>query len=138
MIVKTAAAIAKKWARVTPERTQDYEDGVKNPAKDWEKETIAAESRYEAGIKDAMARKAFGKGVKQVGTAKQQSKSILKGIPRWPEGVRGAQDDMQKGMEPVVKVLEGLTLPERYPTGDPRNIKRVEAIQQALHKMKTG
>ena len=138
MIVKTAAAIAKKWARVTPERTVDYEEGVKNPAKDWEKETIAAEARFEAGIKDAIARKAFGKGVRKVGTAKQKSKTILKGIPRWPEGVRGAEDDMLKGMEPVVKTLEALTLPERYPTGDPRNIKRVEAIQQALHKMKTG
>ncbi|MQY78101.1 MAG: hypothetical protein GH151_02735 [Bacteroidetes bacterium] len=138
MIVKSAAKIAEKWARVTPERTVDYEEGVKNPAKDWEKETIAAEARFEAGIKDAIARKAFSKGVKKVGTSKQQSKTILKGIPRWPEGVRGAEDDMLKGMEPVVKTLEALTLPERYPTGDPRNIKRVEAIQQALHKMKTG
>jgi len=138
MIVKSAAKIAEKWGRVTPERTVDYEEGVKNPSKDWEKETIAAEARYEAGIKDAMTRKAFGKGVKKVGTAKQKSKTILKGIPRWPEGVRGAVDDMQKGMEPVVKTLEALTLPERYPAGDPRNIARVAAIQQALHKMKTG
>ncbi|GAI77707.1 unnamed protein product, partial [marine sediment metagenome] len=85
-----------------------------------------------------ITRKAFGKGVKKVGTAKQKAKTILKGIIRWPEGVRGAEDDMRAGMEPVVKVLEALTLPERFPTGDVRNIKRVEAIQQALHKLKTG
>lgn len=138
MIVKSAAAIAKKWARVTPERTEDYEYGVRNPLRDWEKETADAEPRYEAGIKSSMARKAFGKGVKKAGTAKQQAKTILKGIPRWPEGVRMAEDDMRNGMEPVVRVLEGLTLPPRYETGDPRNIKRVEAIQQALHKLKTG
>ncbi len=138
MIVKTAADIASKWARVTPERTVDYELGVTNPAKDWEKETLAAEKRYEEGIKASITRKAFGRGVKAAGTAKQKSKTILKGIPRWPEGVRGAEDDMRKGMEPVVKTLEALTLPERYPTGDPRNIERVKAIQQALHKLKTG
>lgn len=138
MQVKSASEIAKKWARVTPERTQDYEDGVRNPLKDWETETVAAEERYEEGVKAGISRKAFGKGVKKAGTSKQKSKSILKGIPRWPEGVRGAESDMQAGMEPVVKVLEGLTLPKRYATGDPRNIKRVEVIQQALHKLKTG
>lgn len=138
MIVPSADKIAKKWARVTPERIEDYEDGVRHPMKDWETETSEAEDRYEAGIKDAITRKAFGKGVKKVGTAKQKSATILKGIPRWPEGVRGAEDDMKKGMEPVVSVLEDLELPKRYPTGDPRNIERVKAIQQALHKLKTG
>ena len=138
MIVPDASKIAKKWARVTPERTEDYEAGVRNPLKDWEKETSDAEPRYEAGIKSAMARKAFGKGVKKAGTAKQKAKTILKGIPRWPEGVRAAEDDMRSGMEPVVKALEGITLPPRYETGDPRNIRRVEVIQQTLHKLKTG
>ena len=138
MKVKSASAIAEKWARVTSERTQDYEDGVKNPIRDWEKETIDAKERYEAGIKASIARDAFSKGVKKAGTAKQKAKSITKGIPRWAEGVRGAQNDMQSGMEPVVKILEGLTLPPRFATGDPRNIKRVEAVQQALHKLKTG
>lgn len=138
MIVKSALAIAKKWARVTSMRTEDYEDGVRNPLRDWETNTVEAELRYESGIKSAMARKAFGKGVKRVGTAKQKAKSILKGIPRWAEGVRIAEADMRTGMESVVKVLEGITLPPRYETGDPRNIDRVKAIQQALHKMKTG
>ena len=138
MIVPSAAKIAKKWGRVTPERTIDYEEGVRNPLKDWATETKAAEPRYEEGVKAAIARKSFGKGVDRVGTAKQKAKTILKGIPRWPEGVRVAEADMRKGMEPVVKVLEGITLPQRYPTGDPRNIERVKVIQQALHKMKIG
>lgn len=138
MTVPSAIKIAAKWVRVTAERTEDYEEGVRNPLRDWATETAAAEENYEAGVKAAIARKAFGKGVKKVGTAKQQSKTIIKGIPRWPEGVRVAESDMQAGMEPVVKVLEALKLPQRYPTGDPRNIKRVEVIQQALHKLKTG
>ncbi len=138
MIVPSAADIAAKWGRVTPERIIDYEKGVRNPLRDWETETKAAESRYEDGIKAAISRKAFGKGVSRVGTAKQKAKTILKGIPRWPEGVRVAEDDMRKGMESVVKTLEGITLPPRYAAGDPRNIERVRVIQQALHKMKIG
>jgi len=138
MICPSAAKIAEKWARVTPERTIDYEEGVRNPARDWEKETSEAEDRYEAGIKSAMSRKAFGKGVKRVGTAKQKSKTIIKGIPRWSEGVRIAEPDMRSGMEPVVKALEGITLPKRYETGDPRNLDRVKIIMITLHKLKTG
>lgn len=138
MIVPSAARIAAKWKRVTEGRTEDYEDGVRNPLHDWKTETENAEERYEAGIKASIARKAFGKGVRLAGTAKQQAKTILKGIPRWAEGVRLAEPDMLAGMEKVVKVLEGITLPKRYETGDPRNIQRVLAIQQALHKMKTG
>ena len=138
MIVPSAAKIAEKWGRVTPDRIVDYEEGVRNPLRDWETETKAAEPRYEEGVRAAINRKAFGKGVSKAGTEKQQAKTIEKGIPRWPEGVRGAENDMRAGMENVVKTLEGITLPQRYPTGDPRNIKRVEVIQQALHKMKTG
>lgn len=138
MIIKSALEIAKKWLRVTSARTEDYEAGVRNPQKDWAKETADAEDRYNAGVKAAILRSAFSKGVKKVGTAKQQSKSILKGIPRFAEGVSGAEEDMRNGMEPVVSVLSALTLPKRYETGDPRNLKRVEAIMVALHKMKTG
>jgi len=138
MIVPSATDIARKWARVTPERSEDYEKGVKNPRRDWADETAEAEDRYEEGIKASIQNKSFSKGVKRVGTAKQKSKSISKGIPRWAEGVRGAEADMKSGMEKVVAVLEGITLPKRYPAGDPRNITRVKVIQEALHKLKTG
>ncbi len=136
--MKSAAEIAKKFIRVTPERTEDYEYGVKNPLNDWEKNTLASEENYELGVKAAMLKKRFGKGVKKVGTAGQKAATILKGIARWPEGVRLSEDAYRKGMEPVVNVLKALVLPKRYPKGDPRNIKRVEAVQQALHKMKIG
>ena len=138
MIVPDADKIAKKWVRVTSERTEDYEEGVRHPLQDWEKNTSDSEPRYEAGIKTAIAQKRFGKGVKKCGTSKQQAKTIEKGIPRWPEGVRGAENDMRNGMEPVVAALKGIKLPQRYETGDPRNIDRVKIIQQTLHKLKTG
>lgn len=138
MIIKSAADIAKKWLRITSGRTEDYELGVRDPQKDWAKETSDAEDRYEEGVKKAILRKAFSKGVNKVGTAKQQLKSITKGIPRFAEGVMGAENDMKEGMEPVVAVLSALKLPQRYPSGDPRNLERVKAIQQALHNWKIG
>lgn len=138
LIVPSASSIAAKWARVTPDRETDYEAGVRNPKKDWEQGAIAAEDAYEDGVKKSIARKAYGKGVRKTGTAGQQRKTIEKGLPRWGEGVRLAEADMAKAMEEVVRVLEGITLPKRYPKGDPRNIERVKVINNALHKMKIG
>lgn len=138
MIVKSAAAIAKKWARVTPGRDTDYEEGVRNPRKDWEKETSESEPNYETGVQNAIKNKSFGKGVRKAGSAFHKAQTILKGLIRWPEGVKIAEKSMEDGMGPVVAVLEKTTLPPRFPTGDPRNIKRVEVVTEALHKLKTG
>jgi len=136
MEVKTASASAAKWARVTPDRQEDYEFGVRNPARDWATETFAAESRYEDGIKASIGRKAFGKGVKRVGTAKQQENTIIKGIPIWPERIRVSEEEYRKGFEPYENELRAIKLPPRYPAGDPRNIERVKAVTTGLHKKK--
>lgn len=138
MDVPSAIKIAEKWIRVTPLRSEDFENGVRNPIRDWADATADAEDNYEAGVKEAITKKRFGKGVRNCGTAKQKQNTIIKGIPRWSEGVVLGKDAMQKGMEMVVNVLKATTLPKRYPAGDPRNLKRVEVIAVALHKAKVG
>lgn len=138
MKMPSARDIAQKFVRVTSTRASDYEAGVKNPVEDWEKETADSEDRFEAGIKAAITRKAFGKGVRKCGTAKQIKQTLLKGVPIWPERIVLSEDAMAEGMEPVVKTLEGVTLPQKYPKGDPRNIERVKVGNIALHRMKTG
>jgi len=134
----SAEEIAKKHAAVTPDRVSYYEDGVLNPKKDWEKETLASEPRYEEGIRDSIKLKSFGKGVKRVGTAKQQNNTIKKGVPIWPDRVREAEDIMASAMAKVVIAARAIVLPQRYPAGDPRNIERVKAVMTGLRKMKTG
>jgi hypothetical protein len=138
MLIKSASEIAKKWVTVARNSLEFYEAGVRNPLKDWAKETKAAESRYEAGIKSAILRKAFGKGVDKAGTAKQKSATITKGIMRWPSGIEAGEADMLKGIAPYIDILKNLVLPPRYEKGDPRNLERVKAVSQALHKAKTG
>ncbi len=138
MKTKTAQETAAKWSRVTPDRAQDYEEGVRNPDTDWAEATLAAEPNYEEGIRKSITNKSFSKGVKKTGTAGQQNATIEKGLTRWPEGVRLAENKMATAMDPVIKVLQATTLPPRYPKGDPRNLKRVEAVTVALHNMKIG
>ena len=89
--VKDASRIAAKWARVTPQRAQDYTEGVQSPRTPWDSAAKAGEDRYKSAVQEAAARGAYGKGVTQAGQQKWQSKSLAKGPSRFAEGdaVRG-------------------------------------------------
>lgn len=137
-MAKSAAQVAAKFARVTPQRSEDYIEGVNNPRRSWEAATKGAEDNYKAGVTKAANEGRFGRGVSAAGDAKWQANTVAKGQTRWGEGVSIAQGDYERAMGPVLATIERTTLPPRYPKGDPRNIKRVEAMATALHKLKTG
>ena len=136
--IKSISEIAKKYSEVTPGRTAYYKSGIEHPKKDWEDETAGAEDAFEAGIADAISRKAFGSGVRDAGTEKWKRKALEVGVSRWGPGVRAAGDDYSKGFAPYRDVIEGVTLPPRGRKGDPRNYERVTAIGKALHDRKIG
>ncbi len=134
--VKKLDEIVKKWAEVTPGRAAYYEAGVKSPKYDWATATLQAEDAWQQGVQQAITEKRFGKGVKEAGTAKWQTKAIQVGVNRYAEGVRVAVEDYMKGFAPYHEVLSKVTLPPRRARGDPANIKRVEVIAKALHERK--
>jgi len=134
--IASTSDIAAKWARVTPGRSADYEAGVRSPRRDWKSETAAAEARYIEGVTKAATEKRFGKGVAKAGTAKWQAKAISKGTRNFGPGVAEAGPDYEAAFGPFRDVIAGTTLPERYTTGDPRNIRRVEVLAKALHDKK--
>lgn len=138
MEIKDSAAIAAKWARVTPQRSQDFAEGVQTTGKDWAGNTIKAAGAYKAGIQESISKNLFEKGVQQAGTEKWRRKTVDVGTQRWGPGVSAAVGDFQAGFDPYRQVLQSLTLPPRYAKGDPRNIARVSAIAVALRKKKTG
>jgi len=135
--IKTAAAIAKKWADVTPGRSGDFEAGIKDAAVDWAGPTQAAEGSYADGVSAAVSEKRFGKGVAKAGTEKWRRKTVETGVSRWGGGVRAAQADMQAGFTPYREAIASITLPPRFARGDPRNIDRVSTIAKTLHDLKT-
>jgi len=136
--IRTIGDIREKWERVTPGRAEDYRKGIEAPLRDWETQTAAAESAYEEGVTAAIGEKRFGKGVKKVGTEKWRRRAEAVGVRRWPEGVRIAAPDYEQGFAPFRDVIERITLPPRFPKGDPRNLERVAAIAKALQEKKVG
>jgi len=128
----------KKWKARVDVAGPDYEAGVKDPKEDWATQALEAERIYEEAIKAAIAKKLFGKGVSAAGTEKWKTKTIEKGVRRWPEGVAVASPDYAKGMKDVLDTIETVKLPPRYPAGDPRNLERVKAITTAIHEKLKG
>ena len=134
--IKDHNVIAAKWARRAGSAGAEYEEGVKNPRKDWAEQTANAESTYEQGVTAAIGRKAFGKGVKKTGTAGWQENAIAKGPTRYASGVALAQDKYIDGFAPFAAIIAATKLPARGPKGDPKNINRVQVMAKALHDKK--
>jgi len=136
--IKSLSAIRDKWTRVTPGRTEDYELGIRNPRRDWEQETLAAEKNWKAGVDAAAAKKLFPKGVKKAGTAKWQDKALSVGPGRFAEGVYIAGDDYERGFAPFREAIARVDLGPKFPRRDPRNIERVKRVVEALIAEKVG
>jgi len=133
---KVKANYATKWARVTPQRTEDYQQGVQNPKVSWQTATLAAEANQAAGVQQAIQDKRFAKGVQKAGDAAWQQGALQKGVTRFGEGVQVSQDKYASGFAPYAQVIESTVLPPKYPKGDPRNLARVAAIATALRNKK--
>ena len=136
--IKSPSEIAAKFARVTPGRSADYQEGIEGTAPaEFERATIAAETVYNQAIAASIARKAFPKGVAGSGT-KWQAKASGPGVGRFAQGAADSADDYAKGFAPYQAVIAGLTLPPRGPAGAPQNIERVRILADALRKKKVG
>lgn len=130
--IKSIEDISRKWATVTPMRSQDYADGIANPRRPWESSTKNAEHAYNDGVTKAISRGAFGKGVTRAGDAKWQRRASTLGVARWGPGVAEAEGDYAAGFAPYQQAIAACVLPPRYARRDPRNMARVKAIVDAL------
>ncbi len=130
--IRAIELIAKKWAEVTPRRADSYAEGIANPRRSWKAGALAAESAYEDGIRDAITRKAFGKGVAKAGDEKWARKATVNGVRNWGPGVAEAKGDYAAGFAPYRDAIAAVKLSPRYARRDPRNLKRVEDVVKAL------
>lgn len=136
--IKSITAIQEKWGRVTPQRSEDYALGIKNPKRDWAQAAGAAKDSHKAAMVNAATNDSYAKGVARAGTARWQDKAIKKGPSRFSEGVVLAAGDYGTAFGPYADTIKATVIPPRFPRGDIRNLERVKVISQALRKKKTG
>ena len=136
--LKPIADIATKWVRRASAAGPDWESGIRAPKEDWGTATRNAEPAFEAGVQNAVSRKAFGKGVTKAGSEKWSRKALAVGPARYAPGINAGQTDFSTEFAPFRDALERVVLPARGMRGDPANVERVRTIATALHSQKVG
>lgn len=137
MRVKPLASIADKWSTRAQGASQAYKDGV-SASTDWAANTAASAGNWQQGVQQAAADGRFALGVNTAGNAAWQQGAINKGSTRYGPGVSLAKDKFSSGFNKYAQVLTGLTLPARFPKGDPQNVQRVQTVVTALRNAKLG
>jgi len=136
--IKDLTFIGRKWARVTPQRADEYKQGVTNPRRPWEGAAIAAEGTYKTAVIAAANAGRFGAGVRKASNAKWSDRAQKKGPARFAEGVQIGEPDYIAGFTPYHGVIARTTLTPRGPKGSPGNYDRVKQIGTALNAAKTS
>ena len=136
--IKSAPAIAKKWAEVTPARAGVWqaEVGALSDA-DWAEPTKQAAPIYESGVTAAIGAGLYVKGV-EAKRGKWKRKALAVGPSRYGPGVRAAEADQAQGFAPYRDTIAVVDLPPRGPRGAEGNYERVRAVGSALHNKRVG
>lgn len=128
--------IVEKWGKRSTAAASDFRVGVETPLEDWQKKSVGAKEAWRTGVTEAAGRDAYGVAVGKTPTTFWQKRTIELGVPRYPDGVGKSVDVYKDKFAPFYKTLSELTLPDRGPRGDPRNLERVKTITEALRNVK--
>jgi len=138
MKIKSLDQIVEKWNRRVAIAGPEYEDGVRNPKRDWASGCKDANDSWKTETAAAIARNAYFNGVRVTGTPKWQEKTLNLGLMRWAPGVAAAGPDYNKGFGPYHSALAALVLPPRRGRGTPQNYERSKKIGETLHALRIG
>ena len=72
------------------------------------------------------------------GQAKYVENATKLGTQRYPQGVQNAEGAYQRGVQPYLDTIKGLTLPPRGPKGSAQNQQRADAVAKAMRMKKVG
>lgn len=136
--IKDVGTLANKLATRAQAAVNDYTSGVQAAGGDWEQNTANSEGNFEAGVQDAIGRKAFGKGVRAAGAALYTKRATELGSTRYGPGVAAGKDRWAQNTGPYLQMLAGLNLPPKGPRRSPQNQQRANAVALALGNMRTG
>jgi len=136
--VRDAASAAERFKTKASAAAGDYANGVKGAGSNWESGAAAGEQNFAQGVQDAVARGAFGKGVRASGASYYEQRAATIGASRYSPGVAAGAANYAEGVTPYLDTIRNLNLSPRRPKGDPSNIQRVAEVANALRQRKVG
>lgn len=136
MKVKALDQVGEKWQRRASAAGGDYEAGVMNPRVPWKTGVTAAVGNYATAMAEALARKAFDKGVARTSEEDWRRAAVDKGAPNYPRGITFGLEKYTKRWAPSRAALEGLTLAPRGPRNSAGNYERSRKVGEVLAKVR--
>jgi len=122
-----------KWINREKVARPDYEAGIKSPKEPWLEQTLKAVGTFKAAITRPEVPALFERGVKRAGKERWESMALKKGADRYTPGVELSEPYYRGQMADILAEIERITIPERAPRGDIRNLDRVKQIFVQLH-----
>jgi hypothetical protein len=135
--VKSVERTVSKWIRNAGAASGEYLEGIQN-ADSWATGAAGGEGNYEQGVQAAIARKAYGSGVRKAGDEKWRRGAEIKGQQRYAGGITAGEQSYQEGVAPYLSFMGGLSLGPKGPRGSPENMQRSQNLQSALHKKRVS
>lgn len=136
--VRDGAASSKRYADNAANAAPTYKAQVAAAGEDWLKAAASSEDNYNAGVTQAISRKAFKKGIEAAGADHYTSRAVTLGADRFISGVRAGQKAHEEGSRPFLEALSRANLSARGPRGDARNFQRAQEVASLMRRVKTG
>jgi len=122
-----------KWLSRARVARPDYEAGIRSPKEPWMEEAIKAKPTFKAAITAPEVPELFERGIKRAGKERWESMALKKGADRFVPGIELSEPYYRGQMTEILSEIERISLPERVPRGDIRNLDRVKNIFVGLH-----
>jgi hypothetical protein len=138
MQVKDLSASGQKFKTRAGNAAGDYVKGAQGAGARWKAGVDSSEDRWAAGVQDAVARKAFSRGVSKTGADYYTMRVGKLGQTRYAQGVQEGADNWVEGFKPFADALGSVSLSPRGIKGSAANQQRSVEVQIALRNRKTG
>jgi len=132
--VVSVSEAADVWRERAAAAAARYQAKAGQAGQRWEAGATRAAPNFRAAVTASDIERRYAGGVRKAGAGRYQQGVQEKGASRFPQGVQVSADRYSEAISPYLQTLQGLTLPQRKPRGDPGNIERVRLIAQALHQ----
>ena len=135
MARKTPQQATDKWQRRTAQASQDYVTGIQS-ATNWAERSVAAATRRNMGLQQAIANGTIDAGIQRTGDAGWKAKTTAKGPANWTAGVAKAGNAMLQGQQKLAGFLASADQAvASMPTDTPeQRAAKSSAYQLAVHR----
>ena len=122
----TVQEAAQRLAEAGVRLSDRYQRGASGKGGRWQSAAAGAETNYQQGVTEAIAKKSFSKGVSDAGAAAYDQGVSGKGVLNWPTGMQVAGDKYARKTQKFAGLWNQPLATPRGSRRSPANRKRID------------